>query len=403
MSYLKRTWAEVDVDALEHNFRVIRETADPQAGIMCVIKADAYGHGAVYLAKLYERLGAAWFAVSNIEEALQLRENHIRLPILILGFTPAYLAEELAEHRISQAVFSEEYARELSEYAVRCGKKVQIHIKLDTGMSRIGFMYQQIGRDDASLEEIRRVCALPGLEAEGVFTHFALSDEGEDGAAPTQHQFSCFQHAVEECRKAGCGFRIVHCSNSGALLDHREAHLDCVRAGIVLYGLLPSDKTLAKPNLLPAMRIKSVVAQVKTVGPDTPVSYGGTFVTKQPTAVATVPIGYADGYSRSLSNRAFMTVRGKRAPVIGRVCMDQVMLDVSGIEGVASGDEVVVIGNGRDGALSFDEIARLMGTINYEAVCLVGKRVPRVYLRNGKEICASGVMLHSSFPSGSFS
>ncbi len=385
-TYLRRTWAEVDADAVKHNFKAIRQAVDENADIMCVIKADGYGHGAVFLAEQYEKLGAARFAVSNIEEAMQLRENGITLPILILGFTPAEMARELAENNISQAVFSEDYARELSECAVRDNVNVKIHIKLDTGMSRIGFMYQNSGRDYHAIDEIRQVCSLPNLLHEGIFTHFALSDEGDEGAAPTQHQLECFSDAVEKLKEKGVSFDVVHCSNSGAIIDYKKAHFDCVRAGIILYGLAPSTKLAGKLDLRPVMQIKSVIAQIKTVEPGTAVSYGGTFVTDRPTVIATVPIGYADGYSRSLSNRAFMTVNGKKAPVIGRVCMDQVMIDITGIDGVKTGDEVTVIGDGSGNTLSFDDIAQMTGTINYEVVCLVGKRVPRVYLRHGKNV-----------------
>ena len=384
--YLRRTWAQVDVDALRHNFRCIRSTVSKDSDIMCVIKADGYGHGAVYLAKLYESMGAARFAVSNIEEAMQLRENGITLPILILGFTPAELAEELANNNISQAVFSTEYAQELSINAVRAGVKVKIHIKLDTGMSRIGFMYQMPERDGASLDEIEFVCSLEGLEREGIFTHFALSDEGDEGRTPTTRQLAAFSGAVEALRGRGINFPVVHCSNSGAVIDYPDAHFDCVRAGIILYGLSTSEKLSGRLDLRPAMTIKSVIAQVKTVEPGTAVSYGGTYITDKPTTIATVPIGYADGYTRSLGGRAYMSVRGKKAPVIGRVCMDQAMLDISGIEGVHPGDEVTVIGNGSDSAMTFDDIAALTGTINYELVCLIGKRVPRVYIRRGETV-----------------
>lgn len=384
--FLRRTWAEVDADAISSNFQAIREAADSNSQIMCVIKADGYGHGAVFLAKLYEKLGAARFAVSNIEEALQLRENGVTLPILILGFTPADMAAELANNNISQAVFSEDYAKELSDCAVRNGVQVRIHIKLDTGMSRIGFMYQDRERDSTSIYEIQRVCSLPGLVTEGIFTHFAVSDEGIDGKEATMHQFSCFSDAVSRLTRRGIHFDVVHCSNSGAIADYPQAHMDCVRAGIILYGLSPSQKLSNALKLRPAMKIKSVIAQVKTVEAGTAVSYGGTFVTDRPTRIATVPIGYADGYSRSLSNRAYMSVNGKKAPVIGRVCMDQVMLDVSNIDNVKTGDEVIVIGDGTDGAMSFDDVAEMTGTINYEVVCLVGKRVPRVYIRDGKNI-----------------
>lgn len=385
-SFLRRTWAEVDVDAVKHNYRIIRSKVSAGTQIMCVIKADAYGHGAVFMAKLYEELGADRFAVSNIEEAMQLRENGISLPVLILGFTPASMARELAENNITQAVFSEAYAKKLSDEAVKNNVKVKIHIKVDTGMSRIGFMYQDKERDLDSIDQIKRACSMPGLISEGIFTHFALSDEADEGKNATLHQLDCFTEAVRLAREKGCEFEIVHCANSGAIIDYPQAHFDCVRAGIILYGLAPSSKLAGKLDLQPAMQIKSVVAQVKSISPDTPVSYGGTFVSDKTLRLATVPIGYADGYTRSLGNRAYMTVKGKKARVVGRVCMDQLMLDVTGIDNVSEGDEVTVIGNGSDGALSFDDIAQMTGTINYELVCLVGKRVPRVYIHHGKNV-----------------
>lgn len=387
--YLRRTWAEVNIDAIQHNFNEIKKNLNNDTEIMCVIKADAYGHGAVFLAKLYEKLGASRFAVSNIEEAVQLRENGIKLPILILGFTPASMAKILFDNNIGQAVFSEDYAKELSDFAVKNNINVKIHIKLDTGMSRIGFMYQNIKRDSSSISEIERVCRLPGLEKEGIFTHFAVSDEADDGREVTLRQFECFSDAIEKLKTLGINFPVMHCSNSGAIIDYKQTYMNCVRAGIILYGLSPSQKLGGRFDLMPAMQIKSVIAQIKTVEAGSPVSYGCTYVTDKPAKIATVPIGYADGYTRSLGNRAYMTVNGKKAPVIGRVCMDQVMLDISDIEGVNVGDEVTVIGDGKNNTVSFDDTAKMTGTINYELICLVGKRVPRVYIRNGKNI---GVM-----------
>ncbi len=386
VDFLRRTWAQVDIDAIKHNFKEIRKTVGDQTEIMCVIKADGYGHGAVFLGQYYEKLGADRFAVSNIEEAMQLRENGITKPILILGFTPAEMAGELAEHQITQAVLSADYAKELSECAVKNGVEVSVHIKLDTGMSRIGFMYQDIQRDSSSLQQIEEVCRLPGLNVEGIFTHFAVSDEAEDGKEATGHQLECFRNAVVHLQARGIQFRTVHCANSGAIIDYPLAKFDCVRAGIILYGLSPSGKLKGKMDLQQAMQIKSVIAQIKTVEPQTAVSYGRTYITDQPTRIATVPIGYADGYTRSLSGKAYMTVNGKKAPVIGRVCMDQVMIDITNIDGVKTGDEVTVIGNGENNTISFDEIAEMTGTINYELVCLVGKRVPRVYMRHGKNV-----------------
>lgn len=385
-SFLRRTWAKIDLDAIEHNYNEIRNHVSANSEIMCVIKADGYGHGAVFLAREYERLGVKRFAVSNIEEAMQLREHGINSPILILGFTPADLARVLAENNISQAILSEEYAVELSQYAQKAGISVKIHIALDTGMSRIGFMYQNIDRDSASISAIERVCKLPSLDSEGIFTHFFVSDEADEGREDTLHQYKCFDDAIEKLKARGIEFPLRHCANSGAIIDYPNTHINMVRAGIILYGLAPSGKLADKLNLIPAMQLKSVIAQIKTVEPNTRVSYGGTFTTSRPTKIATVPIGYADGYTRALGNRARMIVNGKYAPIIGRVCMDQLMLDITDIDNVSTGDELTVIGTDGDCCVSAEEIAGLTNTINYEIICIIGKRVPRVYFKNGKNI-----------------
>lgn len=385
-SFLRRTWAKIDLDAIEHNYNEIRNHVSPESEIMCVIKADGYGHGAIFLAREYERLGVKRFAVSNIEEAMQLREHGIKSPILILGFTPADLAKVLADNNISQAVLSEEYAEELSKYAQRDNVTVKAHIALDTGMSRIGFMYQNIDRDFASIDTIERVCKLPSLDFEGIFTHFFVSDEAEEGKEDTLCQYKCFDDAIAKLSARGIEFPLRHCANSGAIIDYPDTHINMVRAGIILYGLAPSGKLEGKLNLIPAMQLKSVIAQIKTVEPDAKVSYGGTFTTSRPTKIATVPIGYADGYTRALGNNARMIVNGKYAPIIGRVCMDQLMLDITDIENVSTGDEVTVIGTDGDCYVSAEEIANLTNTINYEIICIIGKRVPRVYFKNGKNV-----------------
>ena len=266
-SFLRRTWAKIDLDAIEHNYNEIRNHVSPESEIMCVIKADGYGHGAIFLAREYERLGVKRFAVSNIEEAMQLREHGIKSPILILGFTPADLAKVLADNNISQAVLSEEYAEELSKYAQRDNVTVKAHIALDTGMSRIGFMYQNIDRDFASIDTIERVCKLPSLYFEGIFTHFFVSDEAEEGKEDTLCQYKCFDDAIAKLSARGIEFPLRHCANSGAIIDYPDTHINMVRAGIILYGLAPSGKLEGKLNLIPAMQLKSVIAQIKTVEP----------------------------------------------------------------------------------------------------------------------------------------
>lgn len=384
--FLKRTWAEVDLDALAHNYKEIRAAVRPQTKICCVVKADAYGHGAPRIAREMQKMGADWFAVSNLEEALQLRNCGVDRPILILGYTPPEYAEKLSRMEIAQAVLSLDYGKKLSYYAQQAGVKVRAHIKVDTGMSRIGFLYQDLDRDRASLDEIEQVCRLPGLDAEGIFTHFAVSDEGDSGEGYTLRQYGCFKEALEDLQTRGIHFRLRHCANSGAVMDYPELQLDMVRPGVILYGLSPSGKMRRPLDLHPVMELKTVISQLKTVPAGTKVSYGCEFVTEKETVLATVPIGYADGYPRSLHNRADMLVDGRRARVVGRVCMDQLMLDVTGIPGAREGMTATVFGRDGQGVIPVDELARLNGTIHYEMVCLVGKRVPRIYIREGKQV-----------------
>lgn len=386
MDYLKRTWAEIDLDAIEANYKAIHAQLRPGTKICCVIKADGYGHGAERLAKVYESLGADWFAVSNLAEAKQLRRAGIKLPVLILGYTPPCKASELAENNIAQAIVGAEYAEQLSQEAVKAGVKVRAHIQVDTGMSRVGFFYQDPSRDGESIQQMEHACRLPGLKPEGIFTHFAVADEGEGGRSYTRRQFVSFTKAFEQLEQRGIHFEIRHCANSAAIFDFPEMQLDMVRPGIILYGLMPSGDMIHKVHLTPAMALKSVVALVKTVPPQTCVSYGRKFTSEHSTVVATVPIGYADGYLRRFYESATMLVHGKKAKIIGRVCMDQLMLDVTDIPGVKSGDIVTVIGKDGDESVTANELADLAETINYEIICAIATRVPRVFLKDGKEI-----------------
>ena len=382
---LRRTWAEIDLDALARDFQAVRKAANPQAKVCCVVKADAYGHGAVRMAQEFESLGADWFAVSNLEEALQLRLGGIEKPVLVLGYTPPEEAGSLAKHHVSQCVYSLDYARELSHYAVEAGVTVKIHVKIDTGMSRLGFFYQDITRDEATVEEVKAACTLPGLYPEGIFTHFAVSDEGKDGDAFTMKQFGCFKEMIESLLREDISFEVRHCANSAAVFDYPLSHLDMVRAGIVIYGLYPSDALRNRPELTPVLSLRSVVSHVKTVKPGSTISYGRMFTAEHEMKVATVPVGYADGYPRILATQgAQVLIGGKRCPILGRICMDQLMADVSALEDVKVGDLVTLIG--RDGAeeITADELAEREGSINYEVVCGLSKRVPRVYLKHGK-------------------
>ncbi len=382
---LRRTWAEIDLDALANNFEAVRRSADPRAKLCCVVKADAYGHGAMRMARELEALGADWFAVSNLEEALQLRLAGIRQPVLVLGFTPAEEAKSLAEYRISQCVYSPEYARQLSKYAKAAGVTVKIHVKVDTGMSRLGFYFQDINRDEEAVREIRDACTLPGLEPEGIFTHFAVSDGGQAGDSFTMRQFGCFKEMIETLLREDVAFAVRHCANSAAVFDYPLSHLDMVRAGIVLYGLYPSEDLRNRPDLRPVLSLRSVVSHVKTLKAGATVSYGRDFTADREMTVATVPVGYADGYPRILSPKgAQVLIDGKRCPILGRICMDQMMVDVSHLEQVEIGTIVTLIGQDGKEEITADELAEREGTINYEVVCGLSKRVPRVYLKNGK-------------------
>lgn len=384
--FLKRTWAEIDLDAVKHNYFQIRSLLKDNTKLMCIVKADAYGHGAEFLAREYQNLGAEWFGVSNIEEAMQLRNFGINKPILILGYTPVYMIKELANFHITQTVFSKSYAENLSAEALKYGLQVNVHIKIDTGMSRIGFMFQDKIRDSHSLDDIEEIFKLQGINVEGIFTHFSVADDAKDGEINTRKQFENFQYAIARLKERGLEIKLVHCCNSGGIVNFPDMHLDIVRAGLILYGFFPSDNINNKINLKPVMQFKTVVSQVKEVDHDTAISYGRTFITPTTMKIATVPIGYADGYARSLSSKASMLINGQRAPVLGRICMDQLMLDVTNVKGVKAGSIVTVFGKSENEYLPASEIWTLMGTINYEFLCLIGKRVPRVYLKNKKNI-----------------
>ena len=384
MNMVKRTWAEISLNAIEHNYNVIRNKVADDTKVCCVIKADGYGHGAVELSQVYEKLGADFFAVSNIDEGIEIRKSGSKLPIVILGYTPVSEAENLAEYDISQAVFSLEYAKELSEKCVEEDCICKMHIKVDSGMSRIGFMCQEFPRDEYSIEEICEVCCLPNLEVEGLFTHFCVSDEDAEGREFTNKQYENFIHVRDSLKKRGVDISVVHCSNSGAIEDYPETCCDMVRAGIILYGLAPSSKLADRLDLVPAMTLKTVVAFVKEVQKGATISYGRTFTADRKMKIATVPIGYADGFIRQNAKDGYMMVNGKKAKIVGRICMDQTMLDVTDIEDVKTGDEVVVFGTGENGEPTADSLAENTGTINYETVCLVGKRVPRIYIKDGK-------------------
>ncbi|OJU10027.1 MAG: alanine racemase, partial [Clostridiales bacterium 43-6] len=348
--------------------------------------ADAYGHGVQYIAPALDKAGAAWFGVSNIEEALQLRSLKITKPILIFGYTPPEMAKTLADHDISQAMFSEEYARLLSKEAVLHHVQVKIHFKIDTGMSRLGFLLHDPSQTASVAGEIASLCTLPGLKTEGIFTHFASADyDGDQDGSFTENQFSLFQAVTEALGQRGVVFAIKHCCNSAGTIVFHQMHLDMIRPGIILYGLCPAKELTGRVDLRPVMELKSVVSMVKTIESGASVSYGRTYRSDREMKVATIPIGYADGYSRLLSGKADILIGGKRARVIGRICMDQMVVDVSDIEDVYEGQIVTIFGTDKDETVTIEEVSALVGTINYETVCLIGKRVPRVFFEKGKQ------------------
>ena len=380
-SFWKRIWTEINLDNLIYNFKSIKTELSPDTLVCCVVKANAYGHNAPRVAQALSEAGADWFAVSNIEEAIELRGMGIDRPILILGYTPPECADILSSHNISQCVYSKEYADQLSSCAVENNCRVNIHIKLDTGMGRIGFLCDEA---ISSLDEIVDVCRMDGFTCEGIFTHFAMSDCGEQGKSFTQAQYNKFFKTVTALEKHGITFKYKHCANSAAVVDYPQYHLNMVRVGIVLYGLMPSRNTHSTPPLKPVMSLKTVVSHIKDVKRGATISYGCDFVANRDMTIATVPMGYADGFWRSnVKGNVSLLLHGQRAPIVGRICMDQLMLDVSNIENVKLGDEVTVFG---DSELinTVDDIARANDTINYEIICSVGKRVPRVFIKNSK-------------------
>lgn len=373
----QRLIAQIDLDAIENNVKEIKKCLRPETKMLAVVKADAYGHGAVEVSKICLYNGADWLGIATCEEGVALRQSNIPVPILILGYTVANQLETVIEYDLTQTVFSYEMAQLVSDTAVRMGKTAEVHIKIDTGMGRIGFL-----PNEESLKIIDKIFALPNIKVTGIFTHFSTADETDKQFTKTQ--FERFLYMTEGLEKMGHRGLIRHCANSGAIIDMPELQLDMVRAGIILYGMLPSTEVGDTLHLKPAMSLKTHVSYVKEVEADVPIGYGRTYYTDKPSKIATVPIGYADGYSRAFSNRARVIVNGEYANVVGNVCMDQTMLDVTHIKNIKMGDEVTVMGVCGDKEIPAEELAGLSSTINYEIVCNVGKRVPRVYIRGGR-------------------
>lgn len=373
-----RTWAEVSLDHLAHNYRVLRSLLPEGCRFLGLVKANAYGHGIGEIGRKLQKLGADMLAVACLDEAMELRRVGVSTPILCLGQTPVQFAHLLLECNITQTVSDLETARGLSAAAVASGKKLRVHVKLDTGMTRLGFLWQE-GFEQQAVEEIKALCALPGLEAEGLFTHFADAGSNE---VYTMLQFTRFLDAKAALEQEGLHFEIYHCAASGAVLNYPCTYMDMVRPGILLYGYYPDPSLVGMdgPGLLPVLTLKSRISVVRNVPAGTTVSYGCTARLERDSVIAVLPIGYGDGYSRHFSDRMEVLIHGQRCKVVGRVCMDMCMVDVTDIPRVRAGDIAVIYG--REGLL--DQGAELAGTIPYELLCNVNPRVPRVYLDSGR-------------------
>ena len=380
MKKFERVKAVVSLDAIAHNFAEMKKNIAKGTKIVAVIKADGYGHGAEAIARLIEDYDYIWgFAVATPEEALQLRTFGVKKPILILGIVFEEYFTQMIAKEIRLTVCTYEMAQKLSEEAQRQGRDVHIHIGLDTGMSRIGFADRQ-----ESVEEIKKISQLPNLKIEGMFTHFARADETD--RSPAIDQLNRYLNFAKLLEDAGIQIPMKHCSNSAGIIRVPEANLNAVRAGITIYGIYPSNEVERDiVKLIPAMELKSHISYIKTVEPGAAFSYGGTFTAKKEMKVATIPVGYADGYPRSLSNKGWVLIHGKKAPILGRVCMDQFMVDITKIPDAKAGDEVTLIGKDGKEFISIEKFGDLSGRFSYEFACDISKRAPRVYIKDGKE------------------
>ena len=374
-------WAEIDLNAIAHNVRELRRITSPEAKLMVAVKANAYGHGIIEVAKQALKSGADALGVARVEEGIKLRKTGINAPVLVFGYAAPSEAARLYEFDLTQTVYSLETARALSDTASSLKIKINIHLKVDTGMGRLGLLpdSRRAVSADSAVEEVKSIAKLKNLKLEGIFTHFATSDWSDKSYA--EKQFEIFSDFFNHLRKEGLQFSIKHAANSGAIIDMPQTHLDMVRAGISLYGLYPSDEIdKNRIKLIPAMSLKAKIIHLKKVPAGFMVSYGITHKTKKTTTIATIPAGYGDGFSRMMSSSGHMLVHGQKAPITGRVCMDLTMIDVGHIPEVEIEDEVVVFGHQGNASISADEIAEFTNTINYEVVTRISDRVPRVYL-----------------------
>lgn len=377
MTEHNRVCAEVDLDAIAYNMEQMKKRIGDDARLIAVVKADGYGHGAVPVAEMFENCSYVWgYAVACMEEAAELRNQGIAKPILVLGCVFPDQFQEMISYDVRPAVYMEEMARQISQEAVRQEKDAFVHIKIDTGMGRIGFPVTE-----ESVEAIERISRLPRIKIEGVFTHFAKADERDKTYTFTQHDR--FLWMKEQIESRQIPVRYFDCDNSAGIIDFPDMKHDLARAGIAMYGMYPSDEVnKSVVDLKPALSLISHVSFVKDVDAGTSISYGGTFVADRPMRVATIPVGYGDGYPRSLSNKGYVLIRGKRAAILGRVCMDQFMVDVTDIPETTFMDRVVLVGTSGGEQITVDDLSRLSGRFNYEFVCCLGKRIPRIYKKS---------------------
>lgn len=383
MTNYYRTHAKIDLDAISENVNTVKNHVTSDVKVMAVIKADGYGHGAIPIGKQLELLNIDYIGVAIYQEGIQLRRAGIVTPILVLGNTPKQAFSELFDYKLTQTVYSVSMANELEAYASSVDKKINIHIKVDTGMGRIGIrvIHEPI---ESAIQAIESIYNCEHLQVEGLYTHLSKADEVDKSYS--NEQIEVFETLVKRLDELKLKPEIVHASNSAGIIDLKQARFNMVRLGISLYGLYPSHEVDHNVRLKPVLSWVTRIVNLKEVGLDELISYGGTFITTRKTRVATLPIGYADGYSRSLSNRGQVVIHGQLAPIIGRVCMDQIMVDVTDVENVNVNDEVILIGGNNKASVSVDDIANIMQTINYEVVCLISKRVPRVYMKENEVV-----------------
>lgn len=386
MNLSRPVWAEINLDNLAHNMREVRRVTNKNSKITAVIKADGYGHGAVAIAETLLENGADRFAVATLSEAIQVKTSFPNIETMVLGYTPEHLAKEVINNNIIQTIYTLDQAKEFSKVAVSLNKKIIVHIKLDTGMNRLGMVFE-----DKTIDTILEISKLENLIIEGIFTHFAAADEIDKEY--TRQQVEKYKYIIDNLEKRGLNIPLKHVSNSAGIIDLPEYNFDMVRAGIMLYGLYPSKEVNHNVvDLKEVMCLKAQVSFVKNIEVNTGVSYGLRFKCDKKSQVATLPIGYADGYTRMLTGKAKVMIHGSCVPVIGNICMDQCIIDVSGLD-VKIGDEVVLFGGNDINGISIDSVAQSLNTINYEVTCMIDKRVPRVYIKNGEKISSKDYLL----------